>query len=290
MSTYVEICGGDQVKPKNTGFKEQCLETKLDIPILSNGFEFDDVTAFKTKQPFKNAIAAKKLVPLFEVYELADASTEDTKFESGNFTKITAKGVEKITFECYLSVCAYDALKSYELNKDYREIFEFNEGGDYSGVYSPDGTKVRGRKITNISVTRVRATKDKIPYVKGEITFEDKDDVLNAVIVKGELSKGDLEGIYDVNLVQESATSTSIKVKAISGCAGGSDVDSLEVGNFIIKDTSGAVQSVSFVPPVNGIYEFTGTGFANGFTVELNGVIVQTNTMYEGIKPMIIKI
>ena len=41
-------------------------------------------------------------------------STEDTFFESGNFKKRTDKGVEILTFECYLSVCAYAALKSYQ--------------------------------------------------------------------------------------------------------------------------------------------------------------------------------
>ncbi|OIQ22201.1 MAG: hypothetical protein BM557_02155 [Flavobacterium sp. MedPE-SWcel] len=289
MSTYVEICGGEQKTPQNTGYKKQCIESKLQIPVISNGYKFENVGDFKDPQKWKEAIAAKHLVPLFAVYELADASTEDTKFESGNFSKITAKGVEKITFECYLSVCAYAALKSYENSGDYSELFEFNEDGDYSGIFDSDNTKVRGRRIKSLTVTRIRATKDKVPYVKGEITFADKDDVLDAVIVKSELSDTDLDGIFDVQLTQVSASSTSIRFKASSGCAGGSLVTSLTQADLVVKDTSGTVQGVSLIAAdSDGVFELTGTGFASDFTVSINGVVTQAAIMYES--PEVLKI
>lgn len=288
MSTHLEICGGGQKKPKNTGFKEQCIESKLQIPVLSNGFQFPSVASFKTVADWKAAIKAKNLVPLFPVYELADASTEDTKFESGNFSKITAKGVEKITFECYISVCAYAALKSYENSGNFGDLFEFNEDEDYSGIFASDGVKVKGRKIKSLTVTRIRATKDKVPYVKGEITFADKDDVLDAVIVKSDLSETDLEGIFDVELKQVAATSTSIKFTASAGCSGGGAlVTSLTASDVVVKNVAGAVQAVSFVvADTNGVYTLTGTGFANDFTVSLDGVVEQTAIMYESPEPL----
>lgn len=284
---HLEICGNGEQKPKNTGFKDQCLETKLQLPVLSDGYQFTNVEAFKTVATWKTAIQNKNLVPLFPVYELADASTEDTKFESGNFSKITAKGVEKITFECYLSICAYDAMKSYENSGKYPELFEFNEGNDYSGVFASDGVEVRGRKITSLKVTRIRATKDKIPYVKGEITFADKDEILDAVIVKSDLRETDLAGIFDVQLKQVARTATSIKFTATAGCAGDTLIESFADGDFIVKNAAGAVQSVSFVAPdADGVYELTGTGFAADFTVELDGVIAQTVNMYETPEPL----
>jgi hypothetical protein len=291
MSTFVDICTGESTA-KNTGFKDQCLESKLNIPVLSNGFEFASVEDFKTVASWKTALAAKSLVSLFSVYELADASTEDTKYESGNFSKITAKGVEKITGECYLSACAYAALKSYENSGNYGYMFEYNEDGDYSGIYASDGVKIRGRKIKSLTATRIRATKDKVPYVKLEITFDDKDDVLNAVIVKSDLSESDLEGIFDVKLAQVSATTTSIKFTASAGCVGaGSLVKSLIGSNFKLKDASGVVQNVSFITAdIDGVYELTGTGFADGFTLSLNGVISQSNIMYESPDPLIINV
>lgn len=292
MSTHLEICGGGQKKSKNTGYKEQCIESKLQIPVLSNGFHFPSVMAFKTVADWKAAIKAKSLVPLFPVYELTDASTEDTKFESGNFSKITAKGVEKITFECYISVCAYAALKSYENSGNYGELFEFNEEGDYSGIFASDDIKVKGRKIKSLTVTRIRATKDKVPYVKGEITFANKDDILDAVIVKSDLSESDLEGIFDVELKQVSATVSEIKITANAGCSGGGSlVTSLTSDDFVVKNDIGVVQSVSFVTAdANGVYTLTGAGFASGFTVSLNGVIAQTTIMYESPEPLIVSI
>jgi hypothetical protein len=283
--THLEICGGGEANPKNTGFKEQCIESKLLIPVISNGYQFDTVEAFKSVAAWKAAQQSKDLVPLFPVYELADASTEDTKFESGNFSKITAKGVEKITFECYLSVCAYAALKSYENSGKYGELFEYNEDGDYSGVFAADGKKVKGRKIKSLTVTRIRATKDKVPYVKGEITFADKDDVLSAVIVKSDLSETDLEGIFDIQLIQVGAASaTSIKFKASAGCSGGGSlVTSLLLADLSVAQANGsAVTPTSLVPAgADGVYEIVGTGFATGHTVSLDGVVVQTAIMYE---------
>ena len=174
MGTYNKLCisGGDN--SKNTGFaKPDCLESLLELPIVSNGHAFTDVADFETVASWKAAIAAKNLVPLFDVYEVADASTEDTFFESGNFKKRTDKGVEILTFECYLSVCAYAALKSYQENAEYLEVFEFNQDNDYSGVYDADGVRVRGRKIKSLRVDRKRATKEKPAYVMGEIIFDD---------------------------------------------------------------------------------------------------------------------
>lgn len=288
LKTYIEICGGAANPQKNTGYRDNCIETKLLIPVLSNGFEFASVTDFKTVASWRAAIAAKSIVPLFPVYELADASTEDTKFESGNFSKVTSKGVEVINFECYLSVAAYAALKSYEELGNYGELFEFNEELDYSGIYAVDGVKVKGRKIKAMSVTRIRATKDKVPYVKGSITFADKDDVLGAVIVKSDLDDGHLEGIFDVGLQLISASATSIKFTAK---AGNSFVTSLVSGDVVVKDAAGAVVAVSFVAPgVDNVYEVTGTGFATGFTVTLDGVVVQTTIMYENPVPLAITV
>lgn len=288
---YLEICGSSKTA-KNTGFKEQCLETKLNIPVISDGFEFPSIESFKTVADWKAAIKAKSIVPLFPVYELTDASTEDTKFESGNFSKITEKGIEKISFECYLSICAYDALKSYENSGKYGELFEFNEGADYSGILAADGVSVKGRKITSLEVTRIRATKEKVPYVKGTITFEDKDDILDAVIVKSDLDESDLEGIFDVDLTQVSASATEIKFKAFAGCSGSSSlIESFVDAEVEVRDVSGAIHTASFVEAdKDGIYTLTGTGFLSGFTVSLVGVVEQTSIMYESPTPLEITI
>ena len=290
---YINLYKKGENKPRNTGIKNSDVtESLLDILILSNGFAFDNVQAFENKQQWKDAIKAKKIVPLYDVYELADASTEDTKFESGNFSKITEKGVEKITFECFLNHYAYQALKSYE-ESSYKEVFEFNKDADYSGIKDADDVRVRGRKVKSISFTRKRATKDKPAHITGEIVYEDKDDTLinDVVITRSDLIKDDLDGIYDINLIQSSATSTVIKVKATSGCCGDTYVDALGANDFIIKDASGSVQSVTFEEAnFDNEYTFIGSGFTSGFTVEINGVVVQPDVFYEGVQPLTITV
>lgn len=275
MSVYQELCDGGESTAPNTGLKNQnCTETKLDIPVLSKGHEFDSIADFKDVASWKAAKASKNIVPLFPAYELADASTEDTKFESGNFSKVTAKGVEKIVFENYVSLKAYDILKSYEENASYRELFEFNEGEDYSGVFASDGVKVKGRKIKSFTVTRTRATKDKIPFVKVEITFDDKDDIRNAVIVESDLSKDDLEGIYDVDgTVVGTPTSSEIVVEAkFSGSK--VNAESISLADWIY--TGGTITASDFV---DGKYVLAGTGLTAG-TLSTD-VIIQSNMMIE---------
>lgn len=296
MSTHLDICPSGK-KAKNTGFDDQCLETKLKIPVLSNGFAFESVADFKNKKTWKGAIAAKRLVPLFEAYELADASTADKKFETGNFSKVTEKGVEKITFECMLSVCGYAALKSYEENGNYGEIFEFNEGEDYSGVFATDGVAVKGRKIKSLIVTRVRATKDKVPVVKCEIVFDDKDDILNAVIVKSDLDSDDLEGIHDVKLTLTSFSEQSAKLTAASGCGYDKIIKSLTLADFVVWDVANNTPvSASLIPvdPSTGEYELVFDSGAvlssRDYTIDLNGVISMGDVLIESIEPLTFKI
>lgn len=288
MSTYLKKCGGAGTT-RNTGFKdESCLESLLELPIISNGFKFPTIGAFQTVADWKAAIAAKSLVPLFDVYEVADASTEDVFFESGNFKRRTEKGKEVLTAEMYLSICAFAALKSLE-GSSYLELFEFNQDGDYSGVYDADGVQITGRKIKSLTVDRKRATKEKVAYVTVEIIFEDKDDVLDRVITTSDLSKDDLDGIYDVYFEQVSASATEIKFKAKSDCAGGADVTSLVEADIELLDLSGAAHTHTFVAAdAEGIYTLNGLAFLTDFTIGTVGVVTNVDTMYES--PEVLKI
>ena len=282
-NTYTDICPS-QNEAKNTGFDDQCLETKLKIPILSDGFHFPTVADFKNKSVWRQAIADKRLVPLFEVYDLADASTADKPFEIGNFRKIVEKGVEKITFECFLSVCAFAALNSYVENGSFGEIFEFNDGDDYSGMFGTDGVSVKGRKIKSLTATRMRATKDKVPHVKCEIVYEDKDDVLKAVILKSNLSADDIEGIHDVKLTLVSVDQYSARVTVTSGCSYDKLIKSITMGDFVIADENDVPVLFSLIPTdASGVYElvFNNVISGNNFTINLDGVIVQADIMYE---------
>ena len=100
----------------------------------------------------------------------------------------------------------------------------------------------------------------------------------------------DVPGIFDVNLELVSATSTSIKFKALSGC-GSDPLTYLVGGDIVLRDVAGAVQSPTFIAAdANGIYELSGTSFATGFTVDLDGVVVKTEYMYEAESPLTITV
>lgn len=284
METYNNLCSTDSGLQKNTGFKKpDCLESLLDLPLLSDGSDpFATVTEFETVSEWKDRIESKAIVPLFDVYEVADASTEDTFYETGKFKRRTEKGKEIITCEMYISICAYAALKSYE-NSGYTEIYEFNQEGDYMGVYDADGVRVRGRKCT-ISVDRRKATKDKVPYVIVEIVYNDKNDILKAVLTKSDLQKDDLDGIYDVDLaLSGTPTDSSIKFTVTSACADEKVTNLLDADVKVYESDGTTEITHTFVSAdSNGVYEVTSSAaFANGNIIKLNGVIVQTDIMYE---------
>ena len=93
----------------------------------------------------------------------------------------------------------------------------------------------------------------------------------------------ELIGIMDVKLEFVSATATSAKFKVLSLC-GGKPLKLFESGDVKMKDDTGADETASFVAPdADGIYTLTGTGFENGFTVNLNGVVTKGGYSYESI-------
>lgn len=291
MSVIIELCKGSNSKTRNTGANEQCFEGILERPFVAKkSFRFASLTAFKDVTVWKAAIANKDIVPLYDAYEVAAANTEATKFESGNFSYETSPAVKKTQFECFLGFCSHRALKSYN-NSEYTQVFEFAKGNGLIGVDAGDG-KIKGQDLSNLSVgIRNIATKDKPAFTQVTFTYRDYNELEDSpVVVKPTWDTTDVPGIFDVNLELVSATSTSIKFKALSGC-GSDPLTSLVGGDIVLRDVAGAVQSPTFVPAdANGIYELTGTVLTTGFTVDLNGVVVKTEYMYEAESPLTITV
>lgn len=282
MEPYMKICPSDNT-PKNTGDDCDCFETKLKIPVLSNGYQFPTVADFEDRSKWRAQIASKNLVPLFQAYDLADGSTQDKYFEVGDFRRIIEKGIEKISFDFMTSDKGYSVLKTYENNENFSELFEFNEGEDYSGMYASDGIAVKGRKITSFTVTKMRALKDKVAHVKCEIVYKDKDDALTSVRTKSDLTEDDLDGIHDVTLkVIGNSTSTKIKFEALSGCSKAKRIKSFTDFNIEVKGPAGVSRTItSVVLDDTGFYTITGTGFTALDTLNLSGVTVLVDIIYE---------
>lgn len=291
MANKSELCIQDGTQTKNTGHSgNECLENVLKrIMVAKTAFRFATLLDFKSKAAWVTAIASKDVVPLYDIYNVASANVAQKKFESGTFSLVTEDAIKKTKGECYLGFCSHKALASYE-ESDYTQVFEFNKDGSLVACYDSDG-KIKGQSLTNFSVgIRTIATDAKPAFSEVEMTYTDfKELEKNYCVVVPTWSEKDLQGIFDVVLSQVARTATSIKVALNLECTGASIVNFV-AANFVVKNAAGAVQTVSFVPydPILKCYEFTGTGFLAGHTVELSGVVTITGTNYELVEKLVL--
>jgi hypothetical protein len=272
-------CNKEGVGNANTGAKEQCLEgVTIRHALATDEQEFATVTAAKTLATWKADRDLKKIIPLFEIEELAVGDTEDTFFE-GNSKYKTKNGKKIRTFNCFLGLCSHNALTSYNGKK--MRVYEFTDAQEIKGV-TPDGVKVRGQLVTITVGKRIDALPDKPAYTPVTLEYADYKEFENSgVILKPTWSNIELEGIFDVNIKVVSASATSIKFTVDAGCAG-DKVTSLEDADVTLKTAAGAVVTHTFVAAdPNGIYELTGTGFVTGNKLDLNGIVSQTEATYE---------
>jgi len=280
MSVINELCGIDVAQPRNTGSNNECIEGVLKLQFAARtGFAFPTLTAFKTKQAWLDAIEAKDIIPLYTARVVTNANTDPVFYTTGDYRFQTAPPVEGLTYECYLGLCSHAALDSIQ-NTEYNQLFDLNNDDSFLGVMNEDGS-VRGRKATiNVGI-RQRPVLDKPATTLVTVTYADyKDIVNNGVLVKTTFGS-DLRGIFDIVLNQVSATTTTIRFTAITDC-GNRPLTTLTGTDVIVRNAAGVIQTVTFVPAdANGVYQITATAVADGWTVEVDGVIVIVDTMYE---------
>lgn len=295
LAIFNRLCGTTSNPPKNTGHRgAQCLEgVMIKSAVARNGFAFASIEDFENLEKWKEAIAAKDIIPLYDSYVITAANTEATNYTTGNFSYETAPATKITTFESYLGFCSHAALKSVA-KTEYDQIFEFNNDGSVVGVDAGPGTgtarKVKGQNLKELNVgMRQVATSEKPATTLVRLTYEDYNELEdNAVVIKPSWSASDVEGIFDVDLELVSATSTTIKFKAHRDCSSAL-VTTLEAGDIVVKNAAGVTQTVTFVEAdADGVYTLTGTSVANGWTVALDGVVVQTEITLEGTEPLVV--
>lgn len=292
MGVYQE-CNNKNVKPKNTGAKEQCLvgiTTKYAFA-PDKTFEFETVADAKNITKWNEAIAAKNIIPLYDVEEYAIADTEATYFEGLNTRYQTAPAKKVRTFRSILGLCSYAALYSYN-NKEGR-VFEFTQDGAIKAVStSTDGITGQKARIEVGELLDAVSGTPQSAVVTVNYTDPEEYKVNGAQLRPENWNGSDIYGIFDIDLVQVSASSTSIKFKAIAGCAGGDElIETFESGNVEVRNTSGSLVTATFVDAdEDGVYEVTGTAFATGFKVSLTGVVTVGDTSYESPEPLVITV
>lgn len=277
----IEVCGTDEAsKPKNLGGKEQCIEGAVITGFLAKkDFSFPDLATAKDKDAVLAAITAKNLVPLPEFETVEDENTDPVTVEKRTKTITSKEGIAGSRYGIDASMCTYAGLKTYQ-NSEYTRIFEITDADNEEMTCDIDADgKVFGRKLTSTIVgLRTRTNLENDASVPLSLKFAED----TYSIIKTGDKYADIEGVYDVSISQVSASDTEIKVKLTTDCTG-TVVSSAEDGDLIVKDGSGSTQSVTFTAAdSDGVYTLTGTGFANGFTVGLNGVLLKGTMHIEG--------
>jgi len=172
------------------------------------------------------------------------------------------------------------------------KLFEFTEDGAIKAVNTIDGG-VTGQSVTLTIGPRLDATADRPPSTLVNINYLDKDEFEdNGYVGRPSWRAADLFGIFDATLTQVSASATVIRLTVGVGCAGTDElVETLVLANFVVKNESGVTQTVTFTgADADGVYTLTGTAFASGFTVSLNGVVTQGDLNYESPEPLVIAV
>lgn len=273
----------DTATARNTGANGQVLEGPvIKYALATTEQEFATVTAAKTLATWKADVALKKIIPFFELEELAIGDTADTKFE-GNKSYTTAFGEKIRTFNMMIGLPSHNAVSSY--NGKTMRLYEFTDKQEIKAI-SPDGIKVKGQLVTIEVGKRIDALKDKPAYTPVILKYKDFREFENdGHILKPEWSPVvEVKGIIDAVIEVVSHTSTSVKFKVLENDTK-DPITSLEDGDIVYTTAAGVAITNSFViPDADGIYELTGTGFATGDVLRGNGVLAKVEDSYEVLK------
>lgn len=288
MGKIIE-CAQDGSSQKNTGAKEQCLVGPVvRYALAKTDQQFATKELAKSLVAWKAEVATKDVIPLFDIAVLANANIDATFYEARARYK-TKSEKKVVTSEVHLGVCSYAALYSYNGKK--MRLYEFTDDQKITGVTDVDSTIVKGQLVTIEVGMLIPSLDDKPQYALVTITYEDwKEFINNPVVVSPSWSQIDLNGIFDVEIEQVSASANEVKFTVNAGCVG-DEVTALEDVDIIFTTANGTAVTHSFVAAdANGVYTLTGTGFVAGNLISLNGVVAKTEATYEAVKPLAITI
>lgn len=282
-----EACGGvEAAQPKNIGGKLQCLEAPVKtFALAKETFSFPTVAASKTEAAWRTAIENKDIV-IFPYVEAITANNTEASIKEGRYRDYLLKAaVSGSSYRMDLAICTHAAVKTYE-NSEYTRIFRISAEDQFTADVQSGGT-VKGEAISNFLVgMRNEATDDDVPYTDIGIKYRKE---THDILVAG-FDLSELEGVFEADFIQVTATSTSIKFKAYVECTG-TLINNFEASDIVVMDADGAVQSVTFVPAdASGNYELTGTGFATGYQVTTDGVVDKLEVFYENTIPLTIEV
>ncbi len=286
MKVVNEVCKTKAKTHKNPGQKDQkCFESSDRCFMLATeDFAFTNRDAIDSMTEIDAAITAKQLVPFYDIENIEENFVEPV-VQAGRFQDYQiADAIDGVKLTQNLTICGYEALKSYDNSNVYTRFFGVTLTGELRCEYQDDGS-IKGLPLKNFNVGgRKPAMLDKVPSATISIKF--KPYKLSAL--KPAVDFNSLEGIYDLDFVQVGTLSaTTIKVKAMT--CNGNLVNSLVTANFTLISSTGVARTVtSLNSPTTGEYTLTGTGFTAGDKLSTNGVVLQPSKRYESTEVLVL--
>jgi hypothetical protein len=281
-----EVCGGENNPVLNVGGKLQCLEAPVKTFALAREtFSFASVAASKTSAAWRTAIENKDVV-IFPYVEAITANNTDAVIKNGRYRDYTLKAaVPGSNYRMDLAICTHEAVKSYETS-EYTRIFRISAEDEFTCDVQTGGA-VKGEAISNFIVgIRNEATDDDVANTIVGIKYRKEG---HDILVAG-FDLSEVEGVHDVTFIQESASATLIEFKAQSGCSGAL-IKNLATADVKLYESNGTPKTATFVAAdADGVYSFTGTGFANGMYISTDGVRDLTDIFYESPEPLVIAV
>lgn len=287
MAVFVE-CAED-TQGKNTGANSQCLDGIVVKYVLAPiGQSFATKALAKSLSEWKDQIVEKQLIPLYDVENLAIADVDPTYEETRKQKLKITDGKKVRTFEFKLGMCSHNALTSYDGKK--MQVYEITEDNELIAI-SKDGVIINGQTVS-VEVGMYKDTvKDKKNFTPVTLSYEDfREKEQNGVKLQLPFGESDVLGVFDGELVQVSASATSVKFKILAGCEH-TPVKGLLDADFTFKTAGGVSVVHTFVPAdADGVYTFTGTGFVTGNVIDTNGVVSTTEFAVEAVEPLSITV
>lgn len=186
----------------------------------------------------------------------------------------------------HLSVSDMAKMSTFN-NKEWR-IFKIDANGNILGT-SPDDIVFKGFELTEFSVEKMNQTvgdvKRLVPvYYKEREPSEWTDKPVALQPLKKTTLAWDprsLDGLTDIEITEGVSIATKIIVTLTAYLKGvllsGFDTE----GDILVK-SAGVVQAITITDNNDGTYDLDGTGFANGFTVEMGASADLSQDGYEG--------
>ncbi|MFC5046899.1 hypothetical protein [Aquimarina hainanensis] len=210
------------------------------------------------------------------------SNSEATYYESRTMKIETKQARKGLKAKHHLDMHSHAALKSFS-NSGYTRVIEFTRDGKIKTEYQ--NGKIVGQKLSEFIVGMMQE-----PVIGGdpmttiaELVYKDYNSFEhNAHVLIPDFDLGIYEGIYDVrfNIIESDPANIKMSAYTLDGNA----VDNLQISDFVMKNTTGDKQIIDAMSFSEEEQAYVLTGAFMPGTIETNGVIVQSNIMYEGAR------